>query len=109
LAANLALGSSTPSIAFQIATELVGLCNIKCVRELTFMHLSKVLKKASMLESVRNRIAAIREQKDTTKRIKMLQELNESLPADKRLEFPSLITNAYIRTALDKIESTKSV
>jgi hypothetical protein len=108
LAADFALGSLTASIGFRIATELLGLCDTRCVRELTFMHLSKVLKKASILESVRNRIAAIREQKDTTKRIKMLQELNESLPAEKRLEFPSLITNAYIRTALDKIESTKS-
>ena len=60
------------------------------------------------MESIRDRIAAIREQKDTTKRIRMLQELNESLPAEKRLEFPTLITNAYIRTALDKIESTKN-
>ena len=57
------------------------------------------------LESIRGRIAAIREEKDTTKRIKMLRELNDSLPSEKRIEFPSLITNAYIRTALDKIDS----
>lgn len=58
------------------------------------------------MESIRDRITAIREQKDTTKRIKLLMELNDSLPAEKRLEFPSLITNAYIRTALDKIEAS---
>jgi hypothetical protein len=63
------------------------------------------LEKAHGLESVRDRIAAIREQKDTTKRIKMLQELNESLPPEQQIEFPTLITNAYIRTALDKIEA----
>jgi hypothetical protein len=63
------------------------------------------LEKALELESVRDRIAAIREQKDTTMRIKMLRELNESLPIEQRIEFPTLITNAYIRTALDKIEA----
>lgn len=57
------------------------------------------------LESIRERIAAIREQKDTTTRIRLLRELNESLPIEKQIEFPTLITNAYIRTALDKIEA----
>lgn len=57
------------------------------------------------LATLRDRIAAIREQKDTTKRIEMLRELNESLPPNERLEFPTLITNAYVRTALDKIEA----
>ena len=55
--------------------------------------------------TLRERIAAIREQKDTTKRIAMLQELNKTLPEKARLELPTLITNAYIRTALDKIEA----
>jgi hypothetical protein len=57
------------------------------------------------LESIGDRIAAVRAEKDTTKRIKLLVELNKSLPAEKQIELPSLITNAYIRTALDKIES----
>jgi hypothetical protein len=57
------------------------------------------------LESIRERILAIRAEKDTTKRIQLLVDLNDSLPAEKRLEFPSLITNAYIRTALDEIEA----
>jgi hypothetical protein len=56
------------------------------------------------LESFRERINSIRAEKDTTKRIKLLVELNDSLPPEKRLELPTLITNAYIRTALDKIE-----
>jgi hypothetical protein len=34
----------------------------------------------------------------------MLQKLNNSLPRDIRLQLPSLITNAYIRKALDIIE-----
>ena len=57
------------------------------------------------MDSVRERITAIREQKDTTLRIRMLQELNDSLPAEQRIELPSLMTNAYVRTALDKIEA----
>ncbi|HKU50220.1 MAG TPA: hypothetical protein VJP79_09735 [Nitrososphaera sp.] len=57
------------------------------------------------MASIRDRISAIRAEKDTTKRITMLKALNEALPEGKRLEFPSLITNAYIRTALDKIEA----
>jgi hypothetical protein len=38
------------------------------------------------------------------KRLRMLQNLNESLPESVRLEMPSLITNAYVRKALDIIE-----
>lgn len=60
------------------------------------------------MASVREKITAIREQKDTTKRISMLQELNNSLPAEIRLQLPSLMTNAYVRTALDKIEAVLS-
>jgi hypothetical protein len=60
------------------------------------------------MASVREQITAIREQKDTTKRISMLQELNDSLPAEIRLQLPSLMTNAYVRTALDKIEARLS-
>ena len=49
-------------------------------------------------------ISAIREEHNTDKRIMMLERLNNSLPREIRLEFPSLITNAYIRKALDIIE-----
>ena len=57
------------------------------------------------MNALRDRILAIRNEHDTTKRIKMLQDLNNSLPIGMRLELPTLITNAYIRTALDKIEA----
>lgn len=49
-------------------------------------------------------ILAIREEHNTDKRIIMLEKLNKSLPREIRLEIPSLITNAYIRKALDIIE-----
>ena len=49
------------------------------------------------------RITAIREEHDINERIKMLHELNNMLPTGKRIELPSLITNAYIRRALDVI------
>lgn len=49
-------------------------------------------------------ISAIRAEKDTEERLKMLQHLNESLPPEMRLQFPSLITNVYVRRALDTIE-----
>lgn len=70
------------------------------------MFLSCALEKTLGLESIRERIAAIRDQKDITTRIRLLRELNESLPVEKRIQLPTLITNAYIRTALDKIEAT---
>jgi hypothetical protein len=38
-----------------------------------------------------------------------LKKLNNSLPSDKQLEMPSLITNAYIRRALDVIEERMTV
>jgi hypothetical protein len=60
------------------------------------------------LTSLPDRIQAVREEKDTTKRFQLLQELNDSLPPDKRMKFPSLITNAYIRGALDSIEESLS-
>ena len=56
--------------------------------------------------SLADRVRAVREEEDTTKRFQLLMELNDSLPPDKRLKFPSLITNAYIRTALDAIEAS---
>jgi len=50
------------------------------------------------------RISAIRSEPDTETRLRMLQKLNDSLPEDMKLEMPSLITNAYVRKALDMIE-----
>ena len=58
---------------------------------------------SSSLQLVEDRISAIREEHDIDIRIRMLHELNNFLPADKRMAFPSLITNAYIRGALDVI------
>jgi len=52
---------------------------------------------------VLTRISAIREEHDINKRITLLRELNNLLPIERRIELPSLITNAYIRTALDVI------
>lgn len=57
----------------------------------------------SLLEIISDQISAIRAERDTNERIRMLRDLNNLLPPDKRLEFPSLITNAYIRKALDII------
>jgi hypothetical protein len=54
--------------------------------------------------SLHSRIADIREQRDPETRLLMLQELNNSLPEGLRLDMPSLITNAYVRRALDIIE-----
>lgn len=51
-----------------------------------------------------NRISTIRGEHDTEKRLWMLQQLNDSLSKDIKLDMPSLITNAYVRRALDMIE-----
>jgi hypothetical protein len=51
-----------------------------------------------------NRISAIRQEHDTEKRLRMLLQLNDSLSKDIKLDMPSLITNAYVRRALDMIE-----
>jgi hypothetical protein len=51
-----------------------------------------------------NRISIIRAERNTEKRLKMLEKFNDSLPENLRLQMPSLITNAYVRTALDRIE-----
>ena len=53
-----------------------------------------------LLEQISN----IRWEPDTEKRLNMLQVLNDSLPEGMRVEMPSLITNAYVRRALDLIE-----
>jgi hypothetical protein len=60
-------------------------------------------------KSVLKRVSAIRNEPNTEKRLAMLQQLNDSLPADMKLEIPSLITNAYVRRALDTIEEKISL
>ncbi|HUG96887.1 MAG TPA: hypothetical protein VMJ94_05045, partial [Nitrososphaera sp.] len=59
---------------------------------------------SSALQLIQDHISAIREEHDIDIRIRMLHELNNLLPVDKRMEFPSLFTNAYIRRALDVIQ-----
>jgi len=51
-----------------------------------------------------NHISAIRAERNTEKRLTMLLSLNDSLPENIKLLMPSLITNAYVRKALDMIE-----
>lgn len=60
-------------------------------------------------QSLLDRISSIREERDTQKRLEMLIELNDSLPEVHRLRMPSLITNAYVRRALDLIEERISL
>jgi hypothetical protein len=57
------------------------------------------------MDSLRDRILAIKEEHDTTKRFQLLPDLNNSLPTGWQLKFPTLVTNAYIRRALDIIEA----
>jgi hypothetical protein len=54
-------------------------------------------------------ISSIRGERNTEKRLRMLLSLNDSLPNDVRLQMPSLITNAYVRRALDVIEERISL
>jgi hypothetical protein len=56
------------------------------------------------IQIIQSHIAAIREVHDTDARIRMLHKLNNMLPKHKRLKLPTLITNAYIRRALDIIQ-----
>ncbi len=56
------------------------------------------------MQYVLDEIAAIRSEDNIDKRLCMLHNLNESLPEEKKLRFPSLITGTYIRRALDTIE-----
>jgi hypothetical protein len=56
-----------------------------------------------------NHVSKIREERDTQKRMEMVLELNDSLPKSLRLDMPSLITNAYVRKALDLIEERASI
>jgi len=59
---------------------------------------------SNSLQLTQSRISDIREEHDIDIRITMLHELNNLLPVEKRMAFPSLITNAYIRGALDVIQ-----
>jgi hypothetical protein len=54
-------------------------------------------------------VSAIREEQDTEKRLLMLRSFNDSLPENVKLQMPSLITNAYVRKALDMIEKRASL
>lgn len=56
------------------------------------------------LQEMLNHISVIRAERNTEKRLSMLQKLNDSLPENIRVRMPSLITNAYVRRALDMIE-----
>lgn len=56
-----------------------------------------------------NHISIIREERDTQKRLDMLLNLNDSLPPNLRIQMPSLITNAYVRHALDMIQEKVSL
>jgi len=55
-------------------------------------------------QEVLAQVSSIREERNLEKRLGMLLDLNGSLPKDMRLNMPSLITNAYVRRALDIIE-----
>jgi hypothetical protein len=55
-------------------------------------------------QDITDRISDIRGERDVEKRLRKLQMLNESLPEGIKLEMPSLVTNAYVRRALDLIE-----
>jgi hypothetical protein len=59
--------------------------------------------------ALQRRISTIRNEPNTEKRLRMLLQLNDSLPKNTRLEIPSLITNAYVRKALDMIEERTSI
>ena len=59
--------------------------------------------------ALKSRISTIRNEPNTEKRLRMLLQLNDSLPENTRLEIPSLITNAYVRKALDMIEERTSI
>ena len=61
------------------------------------------------LQILQNNISRIRGENDTQKRLEMLLKLNSSLREDLRLQMPSLITNAYVRRALDLIEERVSL
>jgi hypothetical protein len=55
-------------------------------------------------KEIRDRISAITAEQDPEKRLRNLKNLNERLPKSIRLEMSSLVTNAYVRRALDIIE-----
>jgi hypothetical protein len=73
-------------------------------------HLSQYyLSAMNSSQDIIDRISAIRGERDVEKRLGKLQKLNESLPEAIRLELPSLITNAYVRKALDIIEERLTI
>ncbi len=49
-------------------------------------------------------IQQCRYEMDVDKQFALLQKINSLLPTTSRLSMPSLITDDYIRTALDKID-----
>ena len=55
-------------------------------------------------QEVLAQISTIRGEWNLEKRLGMLLDLNGSLPIGMKLDMPSLITNAYVRRALDIIE-----
>src|SRR5437870_7962353 len=65
---------------------------------------SSILRGMNSPQEVLSQISAIREERNLEKRLGMLLDLNGSLPKGIRLDIPSLITNAYVRRALDIIE-----
>lgn len=65
--------------------------------------------KVNKFQILLDHISNIREERDTQKRLEMLLKLNDSLPESYRLQMPSLITNAYVRRALDLIEEKVSL
>jgi hypothetical protein len=73
-------------------------------------HLSQYyLSAMNSSQDIIDRISAIRGERDVEKRLGKLQKLNESLPEAIKLELPSLITNAYVRKALDIIEERLTI
>ena len=69
----------------------------------------RICMKLGKFQILLNQISLIREERDTGKRLDMLLDLNDSLPRDMRIEMPSLITNAYVRRALDLLEEKISL
>ena len=58
----------------------------------------------TLLGDLQTHISLVREESNLDERIRLLDELNSSLPAEKRIRFPSLLTHDYVSRALDIIE-----
>jgi hypothetical protein len=63
----------------------------------------------SFPQDVIESISIIRNERDVEKRMDLLQVLNQSLPVSIRLEMPTLLTNAYVRRALDLIQDRVTI